>query len=148
MFILCRKIWTKVIIKAWILNRTATRKYGSMDILSLKNIPLICIWQLCMSTTRSWETKDRKAEIPKEWNKDYELENNRLLPTENEDDSSLLIDFLDSLPDLDHDIGLFNYRVSSAKIKLVTFVFVIIFCGAIPATHFTEERPQATGNIT
>lgn len=46
-------------------------------------------------------------------------------PTEYEHNSSLRVDLLDTLPDLDSNIWFFNYRVPSSEIKLGAFIFFV-----------------------
>lgn len=63
-------------------------------------------------------------------------------PTEYEHNSSLRVNLLHTFPNLDYNVWLFNYRVSSTEIKLGAFIFVLIVCGTSPATHFIGESPR------
>lgn len=65
-----------------------------------------------------------------------------ILPTEYEHNSSLRVDLLDTFADLDDNIWLFNYRVSSTKIELGAFLFVVIICGTSPAAHYSGKSPK------
>ena len=65
-----------------------------------------------------------------------------ILLTEYEHNSSLPVDLLDTLADLDDNIWLFNYRVSSTEIKLWVFIFVVIFSGTRPAAHCSDKSPK------